>query len=100
MPVSHYKVSGFSQGLFTTGLFDIATLDRRLERLVERSETLKPEAARLLSEALVRGEFERGAASRVTGLPERSARRVLNEVISAGLLASATPKGPVSLAPR
>lgn len=89
--------TSLDQITFMTSLFDIATLDRRLGRLVQRSETLKPEAARLLSEALVRGEFERGAASRVTGLPERSARRVLNEVISAGLLASATPKGPVSL---
>ena len=32
-----------------------------------------------------------------TGLPERTARRVLNDTIAAGLLASATPKGLVSL---
>lgn len=89
--------TSLDQITFMTGLFDIATLDRRLGRLVERSETLKPEAARLLSEALVRGEFERGDASRVTGLPERSARRVLSDVIDTGLLASETPKGPVSL---
>ena len=30
-------------------------------------------------------------------LPERTARRVLGDVVDAGLLASATPKGPVSL---
>ena len=58
---------------------------------------LKPEAARLLEETLVRGEIDRGEASRITGLPERSARRVLNDVVTEGLLASATPKGPVSL---
>ena len=58
---------------------------------------MKPEAARLLRETLVRGRIERGEASRITGLPERTARRVLGEVIDAGLLASATPKGPVSL---
>ena len=45
----------------------------------------------------MRGEFERGDISRITGLPERTARRVLNDVIAAGLLASDTPKGPVSL---
>ena len=89
--------TSLDQVTFMTGLFDIATLDRRLGRLIERSETLKPEAARLLSEALVRGEIERGDASRVTGLPERSARRVLSDVIDTGLLASETPKGPVSL---
>jgi len=30
-------------------------------------------------------------------LPERTARRVFNDVTAAGLLASETPKGPVSL---
>ena len=64
---------------------------------VERSETLKPESAALLEAALMRGEIERGAASAITGLPEPAARRVLNDTIAAGLLASTTPKGPVSL---
>jgi Fic family protein len=45
----------------------------------------------------MRGEFERGDAARISGLPERTARRVLNDVIAEGLLASDTPKGPVSL---
>ncbi|WP_263491591.1 MULTISPECIES: hypothetical protein [unclassified Mesorhizobium] len=84
------------QVTFMSGLFDLTTLARRLRAYVDRSE-LKPEAARLLEEALMRGEFERGDISRITGLPERTARRVFNEVISLGLLASETPKGPVSL---
>ena len=62
-----------------------------------RHRAVKLEAARLLEEALVRGEFARGDSSRTTGLPERTARRVLDEVITAGLLASTTPKGAVSL---
>jgi Fic family protein len=82
---------------FMTGLLELETLDRRLRALVDRSEKLKPEAARLLTEALVRGEFERGEAPRITGLPERSARRVLNDCLSEGLLGSDTPKGAVSL---
>jgi Fic family protein len=45
----------------------------------------------------IRGEIERGAAPGITGLPERTARRVLNDTVAAGLLASATPKVPVSL---
>ena len=44
-----------------------------------------------------RGRIHRGEASRITGLPERTARRVLGDIVDAGLLASATPKGPVSL---
>jgi Fic family protein len=82
---------------FMSGLFELETLSRRLRTYVERSELLKREAGGLLEEALIRGEIDRGEVSRITGLPERSARRVLGEVISTGLLASDTPKGAVSL---
>jgi Fic family protein len=82
---------------FMSELFDLDNLGRRLKIYVERNEHLKPESLRLLQEALIRGHFERGEASRITGLPERSARRVLNDLVSEGLLASATPKAPVSI---
>jgi Fic family protein len=85
------------QVTFMSSLFDLDNLGRRLGAYVDRSEKLKPEAAMLLQEALIRGHFERGEAPRITGLPERTARRVLNDVVAEGLLASATPKGPVSL---
>jgi len=82
---------------FMSGLFDLNELKQRLRTLVERSSALKPQAAALLEEALMRGEFERGEVARITGLPERTARRVLTDVTELGLLASSTPKGPVSL---
>lgn len=82
---------------FMAGLFELNTLAGRLRTYVERSEKLKPESARLLEEALMRGAFDRGDASRITGLPERTARRVMNDVAAEGLLASETPKGPLSL---
>lgn len=85
------------QVTFMSSLFELDTLARRLRTYVERSEKLKPESARLLEEALIRGEFERGEVPRITGLPERTARRIFNDVIAAGLLASETPKGSVSL---
>ena len=85
------------QVTFMSELFEVNALSRRLRLYVERSERLKPEAARLLEEAFIRGEIERGDVSRITGLPERSARRVLKDVIDIGLLASPTAKGPVSL---
>ena len=78
-------------------LFDLDTLAKRLRTYVDRNDNLAPEAVRLLEEALMRGEFERGEIERITGLPERTARRVLNDVIEAGILASQTPKGAVSL---
>jgi Fic family protein len=85
------------QVTFMSGLFELDSLLQRLRTYVQRSPVLKPESAGLLEEALIRGEFERGEISRITGLPERSARRVLNDVIELGLLASDTPKGKVSL---
>jgi Fic family protein len=85
------------QVTFMSGLFELDNLARRLRVYVDRSDNLKPDAAKLLEEALVRGRFDRGAVSRITGLPERTARRVLNDVIQEGLLASSSPKGPVSL---
>ena len=85
------------QVTFMSNLFDLDTLSGRLRSFVEGHNRLTPEAARLLEHTLVRGEIERGEASRITGLPERTARRVLNEVIGAKLLASSSPKGPVSL---
>ena len=82
---------------FMTSLFELDSLGARLKAYVERSNTLKPEAARLLEEALFRGQFERGEIDRITGLPDRTARRVLSDVIDAGLLGSETPKSAVSL---
>jgi len=82
---------------FMSGLFEFDTLSRRFRNYVERNDRLKRESIPLLEEALIRGEFERGDIVRITGLPERSARRVLSDVIDTGLLASDTPKGPVSL---
>ena len=55
-----------------TSLFDFDDLSRRYSRLVAMSDTLKPQAEALLQEALSRGEFDRGEASRITGLPERN----------------------------
>ncbi|PBC20119.1 MULTISPECIES: Fic family protein [unclassified Mesorhizobium] len=81
---------------FMSSLFDLNQLARRLQRFVQRHD-VKPEAFRLLEEALLRGEFDRGEASRITGLPERTARRVFADILGLGLLASDTPKGPVSL---
>jgi Fic family protein len=56
------------QVTFMSGLFELNTLARRLRAYVERSEKLKPEAAGLLEEALIRGEFDRGEVPRITGL--------------------------------
>jgi Fic family protein len=85
------------QVTFMGSLFELNGLSERLKTYARRNPRLKPEAAGLLEEALVRGEFERGAVGRITGLAERTARRVLSDLLDLGLLASDTPKGNVSL---
>jgi Fic family protein len=85
------------QTTYMSDLFELDRLAERFKAYVLRSPDLKPEAVALLQEALIRGQFERGEVGRITGLPERTARRVLNDVLQAGLLASETPKGAVSL---
>jgi Fic family protein len=82
---------------YMSSLFELDALSKRIDRYVALSETLPKESLRLLQEALIRGEFERGEAERITQMPERSARRVLKQLLDEGLLASETPKGPVSL---
>lgn len=82
---------------FMSSLFELGALSSRIHRYVQRHETLKPEAGYMLESVLLRGELERGEAMRASGLPERTARRVLGELIALGLLDSETPKGKVSL---
>lgn len=81
---------------FMGGLFDLDHLRDRL-RLFTASQGLRPESVGILDEVVIRGEMPRGDASRASGLPERTARDVLAALVASGVLASETPKGPVSL---
>ncbi len=84
-------------------LLAIDELSRRVEAYANARAAgllgtpLRPEARFLLREALLGGEVPRGDAARVTGLPERTARRVLGSLTSEGLLVSDGPKLPVRL---
>jgi len=81
---------------FMSSLFDFERLTEHLKLFVT-SEGLNPHSMGILEEVVIRGEMPRGDAPRATGLPERTARMVLSALIDTGVLASATPKGPVSL---
>jgi Fic family protein len=95
--VTWFLKVALDQVAFMSELFDLETLAGRMRRLVATHDDLKPEAAALLEQTLMRGEIERGEASRITGLPVRTAQRLLNDLCGEQLLASSTPKGPVSL---
>lgn len=84
------------QVAFMGGLFALDTLIKRLRFYVQRRE-FKPEAFHILEQVLQRGELPRGEAGRVSGLKERSARELLGTLTNDGILASDSPKGPVSL---
>ncbi len=72
-------------------------VELRQKNMIPGEKKLKQEGAYLLQEAALRGEFRRGEASRITGLPERTARVVLGALVKEGLLVSNTSKGPVRL---
>ena len=95
--VTWFLSVALDQVTFMSDLFELETLTSRMRKLVASHDGLKPEAAALLEQTLVRGEIERGEASRITGLPVRTAQRLLNDLCGEQLLASTTPKGPVSL---
>lgn len=58
---------------------------------------LPPRADALLEAVVARGELPRGEASAVLATGERNARRVVAALVGRGLLASATPLGPLRL---
>jgi Fic family protein len=81
----------------------------RLEELRERIEALMlvrsrsgqyanytSQATLPLHHVLVAGSVSRGEFIQMTGLPERTGRRVLSQLLKDKLLASEGPKGPVS----
>jgi Fic family protein len=60
-------------------------------------QSLKPEAAYMLQEALLRGEIGRGNVVRVSGMAERTGRELLRQLLDEGLLISDSPKGSVRM---
>ena len=75
-------------------------LARRMEIYTEdeiRANRVPKGSFTLLREALLAGEFDRGAAPSITGYKERMARNVLAKLLDLGLLTSAGPKSPVRL---
>ena len=85
---------------FMSGLLDLDGLQKRIVGYVERQVSLRelsPEASCLLRDVLLRGEIPRGEAARITGRPERTARRILKGLLDKKLLSADTEKGPVRL---
>jgi Fic family protein len=88
--------TAIDQAHFMAGMFALDHFKFRAEGYFQRVRfDLKPASAYLYLHAFTYGEFERMEAGRLTGLPERSARDVLQKMVAEGLLVSDSPKGRV-----
>jgi Fic family protein len=92
------QVSFISHLLHLEGMLDRIKgyVQMRNNYMIPDTSPIQNEAIYLLQEAFVKGKFNRGEASRITNLPERTARSILSRLVKERLLTSETPKGPVS----
>jgi Fic family protein len=85
---------------FMSGLLELDQLQKRIAGWVEQRASVKelrPESVHLLREVLLRGEVARGEAARITGLPERTARLVVRQLVDEQLVSSKTEKSALRL---
>ncbi len=86
--------TAIDQAKFMARMFALDNFRFRAEHFFRKVRfDLKPESVHLFIHAFSSGEFKRMQASRLTGLPERTARDVLNALIRDGFLVSDTPRG-------
>lgn len=87
---------------FMADLLQLPTLAIRMERFVQfelahLKQPLAGRLIRLLKAALIQGEIERGQVGEIVGLGSTASRQIIQTALHEKLLASATPKGPLSL---
>lgn len=86
------------QATFMAHMFSLETIEERVKGYIHRVRfDLKPESAHLILHAFTMGEFDRGEAARITGMPERTARDVLGRLRDEGFLQSDSIKGKVRI---
>lgn len=96
-----YVNTCLDQVKFMPEMFELEKLTSRIEYffgVLSTTTSLKKECYRLVVEAMRRGEFARGEASRITGLGERVARDILSELLKLGFLSSDSAKGSIKVA--
>jgi len=86
---------------FMRTLLQPAEILRRIELYVAdeiAARRLPRGSFEILREAYYQGAVPRGRAPEITGYEERRARETVSVLLERGLLRSATPRGPVTLA--
>jgi len=87
---------------FMTDLLGLERIESRIDWYVEtrsrdRENPLKPEAARLLRDLFMRGELPRWEASKIMNMSERSARRIVSQILKEGLAESDSHRAPLRI---
>lgn len=89
---------------YVSGLLDLAQLRKRIDGYIQArndyrvagvTKELKPVAGLILHTAFIYGEVDRAQAIEMCGMPERSARRLLSQLKSDGLLSETSSKSPL-----
>jgi len=112
-PLSEKGLLSFCDYMLTTAidqvdyiseLLDLRSLRKRIDsyiqarndgRITSMSEGLKPVAALILHTAFMQGEIDRALALEMSGMPDRSARRLLNQLKKDGLLSETSSRSPL-----
>lgn len=96
--------TAIDQVSYISNLLDLANLRKRINSYVQArndfrvpniNEHLKSSAGLVLYSAFIHGELERSQALELTGLQERSARRLLSQMKREGLLSETSSKSPL-----
>jgi Fic family protein len=89
---------------YISDLLDLSRLKKRIDAYIQArndsrvqgmDKELKPVAGLILHAAFMYGEIDRGQALELSGMPERSARRLLAQLKSDGLLSETSSKSPL-----
>lgn len=96
--------TAIDQVAYISELLDLAKIRQRIEsyvaarnddRVAGINAQLKPTASLILYTAFQQGEIERAQALELCAMPERSARRLLSQLKSEGLLSETSSKSPL-----
>jgi len=88
---------------FMSGLLSLETIEGRIEWYADANSRkhggqLHPDSSRLLRAAFMRGEIRRGEAGTILNKAPSTARKIVKELIEAGLLTSDSPKSSLKVA--
>ena len=89
---------------YVSGLLQLNKMHERIDSYIQARNDervpgitgkLKESAGLILYNAFLKGELERSLAFELSGMPERSARRLLGQLKDDGLLSETSPKSPL-----